>query len=98
MIRVMYRWTVEPGDEEIFRGHWEEGTRRIQSNCAGALGSILVRSASEPRHFFGLARWESRVMWNAAQQTIIKLKLPGPLPESVRFFDEWLEIVAQEKD
>ena len=92
MIRVMYRWTVAPGEEATFRGHWEEGTRRIQGNCAGALGSILLRSPTEPQHFFGFARWESRAMWDAAQPTIISLKLPGPLPESVRFFDELLEI------
>ena len=92
MIRVMYRWTVEPGGEEIFRQHWQEGTRRIQQNCDGAHGSILLRSPDQPQHFFGLARWESRAKWDAAQQTIISLKLPGPLPESVRFYDELLEI------
>lgn len=92
MIRVMYRWTVRPGDEQTFRDHWEVGTRRIQKNCAGAMGSILLRSSAEPQHFFGLARWESRAHWDAAQQTIIKLNLPGPLPESVRFFDELMEI------
>jgi Antibiotic biosynthesis monooxygenase len=88
MIRVMYRWTVAPEDHEHFVEVWREGTRRIQANCAGALGSLLIHRRREPNVFIGFARWESREAWRDAQSTIIGLKLPGPLPESAEFYDE----------
>jgi len=42
MIRVMYRWTVKKEDSEEFVRTWEEGTLKIQTLCAGAMGSILL--------------------------------------------------------
>jgi hypothetical protein len=43
MIRIKYLWTIAPGDEEQFVRDWQESTRRIQANCAGAFGSFLIR-------------------------------------------------------
>ncbi len=95
MIRVMYRWTVKEGDEAVFRRNWEDGTRKIKANCKGAFGSTLMRSSSEPRHFFGIARWEGRAEWDAAQATITGLGLAGPMPESVRFFEELSDLTLK---
>jgi Antibiotic biosynthesis monooxygenase len=88
MIRVMYRWTVKPGNEAEFTRHWDTGTREIQSKCKGAMGSILVRSRKSPELFFGIARWESREAWKIAQPQIMNMGLQGPMPETIEFYDE----------
>ena len=40
---------------------------------------------------------ESREAWDAAQPGLIAMKLPEPLPESVRFFDELDELTLAAK-
>jgi len=92
MVRIMYRWTVNPGDEEQFIRDWKEGTRRIQENCAGAHGSYLTRGIKDPRQFFGTARWESAEAWFAAQPVMMRLNLPGRMPETAVFYEEIAEI------
>lgn len=92
MVRIMYRWTVKAEDIEKFVEEWKEGTRRIQANCAGAMGSYLTRSIRNSEHFFGTARWESSDAWFAAQPVMMKLGLPGPMPESAEFYEEVAEI------
>lgn len=94
MIRVTYRWTVKPGDEDTFVEHWKEGTRRIQANCKGAMGSYLIRSRTNAEHFFGVARWESGGAWREAQAVMVTLNLPGPMPESAEFFTELADMPA----
>ena len=80
MIRVMYRWTVKKEDTEEFVRTWEEGTLKIQTHCTGAMGSILLQSSENPEHFFGMARWPSREIWEAAQRTMSLLQLQGLKP------------------
>jgi len=93
MIRVMYRWTVKKEDVEEFVRTWEAGTLKIQTQCPGAMGSILLRSSENPEHFFGMARWTSKEIWGAAQRTMTFLDLQGPKPESECFFDELVDII-----
>jgi hypothetical protein len=95
MIRVMYRWTVKEEDEAEFVRTWEEGTLKIQASCEGAMGSILLRSSENPQHFFGMARWPSKEIWEMAQRTMPILRLVGPKPESERFFDELIDIIPE---
>ncbi len=95
MIRVMYRWTVKEGDEAEFVRTWEQGTRKIQACCEGAMGSILLRSSENPRQFFGLARWPNKEVWEMAQRIMPTLDLAGPMPESQRFFDELIDIIPE---
>ena len=95
MIRVMYRWTVKKEDQEEFVRTWEEGTLKIQTRCTGAMGSILLRSSENPEHFFGMARWPSKEIWQAAQRTMPLLDLQGPKPESEYFFDELVDIIPE---
>ena len=98
MIRVMYRWTVREGDEREFIRIWEEGTLKIQANCEGAMGSILLRSSENPQVFFGMARWPSKEIWEAAQRTMPLLNVLGPKPESEDFFDELVDIIPELND
>lgn len=96
MIRVIYRWTVmKREDREEFVRTWEEGTLKIQTNCTGALGSIPLHSSDNPEHFFGMARWQSKEIWEAAQRTMPLLNLQGPKPESEYFFDELVDIIPE---
>jgi antibiotic biosynthesis monooxygenase (ABM) superfamily enzyme len=97
MIRVMYRWTIEPGHEDEFIRNWDAGTRRIREKFPGSYGSMMLRSAKNRQHFYGVGRWESRAAWDAAQEGLIAMKLPGPMPESVRFFDEIDELTLASK-
>jgi heme-degrading monooxygenase HmoA len=97
MIRVMYRWTIKSGDEDEFIRNWDAGTRRIRTECAGSYGSMMLRSAKNREHFYGIGRWESRAAWKAAQAHIIAMKLKGPLPEEMRFFDEIDELTLATK-
>jgi hypothetical protein len=60
MIRIKYLWTVAPGDEDQFVGDWQEGTGRIQANCAGAFGSFLIRDQSQPTLLRNRAMGEQR--------------------------------------
>jgi heme-degrading monooxygenase HmoA len=91
----MYRWTVREEDREEFVRTWEEGTLKIQANCRGALGSILLRNSQNPEHFFGMARWPSKEIWEAAQRTMPLLSLQGPKPESEYFFEELVDITPE---
>jgi hypothetical protein len=93
MIRVIYRWTVKPGDEDQFVRDWQAGTRKIQDNCAGAHGSFLIRDRKSPALFLGVARWESGRAWRAAQPVMMSLGLPGPMPESADFYDELADMM-----
>jgi len=65
MIRVMYWWKVQPGQEEAFAAAWIGITRWIRTHVAGARGSLLVRSAEDPHEFVAIARWVSRAAWDA---------------------------------
>src|ERR1700726_3053512 len=95
MIRVMYRWTVKKEEIEEFVRTWEEGTLKIQTQCTGAMGSILLHSSENPEHFFGMARWPSKEIWEAAQRIMPLLKLQGPKPESECFFEELVDIIPK---
>ena len=92
MIRVMYRWDVTPGKEARFIQLWEEGTRKIQANCRGALGSFLVRSTTNAQHFFGIGGWQDKQAWDEGQEKMQTLGLRGPLPDIIDIFEEVSEI------
>jgi heme-degrading monooxygenase HmoA len=60
MIRVIYRWRVDPERRDEFVVWWHEGTLRIRSTRPGALGSTLLTPTDDPLHFVAVARWRSR--------------------------------------
>jgi heme-degrading monooxygenase HmoA len=65
MIRVIYRWQVQPGEEDTFVAAWTQGTRAIRSMIKGAQGSVLLRSQQQPVQFIAMAQWDSLADWQA---------------------------------
>ena len=65
MIRVMYRWKVNPGQEEVFAKAWAQGTKVIRATVKGARGSLLLQSRKDPCEFVAIARWTNAVDWRA---------------------------------
>ena len=60
MVRVIYTWSVPRGRRSDFGSWWHEGTLRIRSRYAGALGSTLLEPVDDPDHLVAVARWRSR--------------------------------------
>jgi heme-degrading monooxygenase HmoA len=60
MIRVIYRWRVDPDRREEFAAWWHAGTLRIRSTRPGALGSTLLAPSTDVLQFAAVARWRSR--------------------------------------
>lgn len=60
MIRVVYRWTVAPGQEDAFVTAWREVTAILRAQVGGARGSLLLRDPEAPQEFTAVARWTSR--------------------------------------
>ena len=58
MIRVVYRWKVQAGQEDTFARAWARGTRAIRATFKGSHGSVLLRSQNAPSEFIGIAQWE----------------------------------------
>ena len=65
MIRVMYRWKVNPGQEAVFATAWTHGTKVIRATVKGVRGSLLLQSRTKPCEFVAIARWASVADWRA---------------------------------
>jgi heme-degrading monooxygenase HmoA len=65
MIRVMYRWKVNPGQEGVFARAWTHATKVIRATVKGARGSLLLQSRTDPCEFVAIARWASVEDWRA---------------------------------
>ena len=65
MVRVMYRWKVNPGQETVFARAWTQGTKVIRATVKGARGSLLLQSRKNPCEFVAIARWLSVADWQA---------------------------------
>lgn len=64
MIRVLYRWEeTKPDSDKRFVELWSHITRAIRAQIPGALGSLLLKTASDPHRFVALARWTSAELW-----------------------------------
>jgi heme-degrading monooxygenase HmoA len=74
MMRVVYRWQVETGKEEVFAKAWAIGTKAIRSKITGARGSLLLQKRTDPPTFVGIARWLSLEDWQAFRRG----KRPSP--------------------
>ncbi len=65
MIRVIYRWKVNPEDETKFRAAWVKTTTGIRERTPGARGSMLLQNQQEPTEFITMARWDRLEDWQA---------------------------------
>ncbi len=63
MIRVIYRWKVEPADFEDFKRAWRSATNRIHESVPGALGSFMLRPIGKGYEVLTVAKWESESRW-----------------------------------
>src|SRR5687767_14991322 len=77
MIRVLYRWRVQKGQEDKFVEAWSEVTRAIRDNFEGARGSVLLRGELDDGKFVALAKWDSFEAWKAFHD--------GPRPHAGAF-------------
>ncbi len=63
MIRVVYRWQVEPEKLEAFKDAWRITTNHIHDTVDGALGSFMLRSFEDSSEVLTVAKWRSRQSW-----------------------------------
>ena len=59
MIRVIYRWEVQPKDFEEFKRVWSATTNRIHETVPGALGSFMLRASDRDSEILTVAKWVS---------------------------------------
>lgn len=65
MIRVIYRWQVEPANFEAFKETWRATTNRIHETVPGALGSFMLKACEAEEEILTVARWDSQDSWRA---------------------------------
>lgn len=67
MIRVAYRFRVDPERIDEFQAAWHDATEVIRATHAGARGSTLLVDAEDPTAVLLLALWESRDHWRRSR-------------------------------
>ncbi|THC44207.1 antibiotic biosynthesis monooxygenase [Massilia sp. Mn16-1_5] len=82
MIRVIYRWRVDPERAEEFAAAWREVTRHIQQACPDARGSVLLKSQLDAHVYLAVARWDSIDAWRDSREA--EDLVPAPLVERMR--------------
>ncbi len=63
MIRVVYRWKVNPENFENFKEVWVHTTNNIHETVPGALGSFMLRSTENETEVVTVAKWDSVESW-----------------------------------
>ena len=63
MIRVIYRWEVEPENFEEFRETWRITTNKIHASVPGALGSFMLKGSERESEVLTVAKWDSFESW-----------------------------------
>lgn len=68
MIRVVYRWQVKPGHEDVFVQAWLRGTQAIRATVKGVRGSVLLQNQDNPSAFMAITQWAKLEDWWAFRQ------------------------------
>lgn len=63
MLRVIYRWQVEPENFEEFKQTWRTTTNHIHETVPGALGSFMLRACENSSEILTVAKWDSQASW-----------------------------------
>jgi len=88
-MRVIYRWRMDESRMSDFAAWWHEGTLRIRSTQAGAMGSTLLRTTDDDAvGLVGIARWESKAQLVAFWERMSPLEFPGAVLESLEILEE----------
>ncbi len=69
MLRVLYHFKVQAGQEQKFEQMWQEVSETIRLKCAGSRGSVLLRGKEDLSLYIGLTRWESESAWRTMRQS-----------------------------
>nr|WP_070958856.1 antibiotic biosynthesis monooxygenase family protein [Hyphomonas sp. Mor2] len=69
MIRVIYRWRVDPERLDEFSEAWRRTTRAIHASTPGARGSFGLQSIEAPDEVLTIALWETEAQWRAFIET-----------------------------
>jgi heme-degrading monooxygenase HmoA len=101
MIRVVYRWSVDPQQADAFVAAWWEATRYIQQAWPDARGSVLLKSQVDANVYLAVARWNSVDAWALSRQSasvvpaavIERMAAATAGPASYDIFDEVLDWV-----
>lgn len=65
MIRVIYRWQVDPENFDAFKRIWTATTNRIHETVPGALGSFMLRACEDESEVVTVAKWDCLESWKA---------------------------------
>ncbi|MEY2422033.1 MAG: hypothetical protein QOI95_2100 [Acidimicrobiaceae bacterium] len=98
MIRVVYRWHLEPGSELNFARWWHERTVAIREAQEGSLGSVLLRAPADPSLFVGIARWLNVEHLEAFRRTIGPIHVDGATLDSMEILDEIDNLLVQDHE
>jgi heme-degrading monooxygenase HmoA len=63
VIRVIYRWQIEPENFDEFRRAWSATTNQIHEPVPGALGSFMLRACEDGSEVLTVAKWDSIASW-----------------------------------
>ena len=96
MIRVIYRWRVDPELREDFASWWHEGTLRIRSSRQGAKGSTLLQPKEDHAHVVAIARWASEADLAAFWQDPGGSQFAGAVLESLEILEERDHLTIEE--
>lgn len=65
MIRVVYRWQVQPENFDTFQAIWRKTTNNIHLSVSGAQGSFMLRSVENDTEVLTIAKWTSMEAWQS---------------------------------
>ena len=63
MLRVVYRWRLQPENAAKFRAAWEKATTSIRSSTPSARGSVLLQNRQDRAEVMTIARWDRFEDW-----------------------------------